>query len=153
PAGPEAIKAIALAKNNLLIAVAGGKVVTVHNAADGKELANVKTAGVRNLTFSPNSAILAAAGTDKSLLTWNTPFVAGQPLSPDFLKPVQSLSHDEAVTDIIFAADNATMFSSSADKTVRAWRLASPVPTKNFPHPANVDVVAFHPKEAQLATG
>jgi WD40 repeat protein len=155
PAGAEAVRAIAVSKNNQLIAVAtADQMIRVYNAADSKELGNVKASGqVRGLTFAPNNLVLAAGCADKSLHAWSAAFAPGQPLPPDFLKPIQSFTHDDAVTEIAFAADNATLFSGSLDKSVRAWKLASPTPTRNFPHPNIVDAVAFHPTLPQVATG
>src|SRR5262249_42106867 len=155
PAGSEAIRAIAVSKNNQLIAVATADQMTrIYNAADSKELGNVKATGqVRSLNFAPNNTVLAAGCADKSLHAWSVAFTPGQTLPADFLKPIQSFAHDDAVTEITFAADNATLFSSSLDKSVRAWKLASPAPTRNFPHPNIVDAVAFHPTLPQVASG
>ncbi len=88
---------------------------------------------------------------DKSLLTWDTTFA--QPLPTSFLSPIQAFTHGDAVTDALFAADNATIFSSSLDKKVQAWKLASPTPFKNFPHPNLVDSVAFNNTGTQVASG
>src|SRR5262249_18435905 len=100
--------------------------------------------------FTPNNAALAAC-TDKSVLTWNTVFTVNQPLPPDFLKPLQTFTH-EGATDTVFAADSATLFASSLDKSVKVFKVASDTPTKNFPHPAEVYSVAFHQSGTQLAT-
>src|SRR5262249_61963800 len=130
PPAPDTIKAIAVAKSNLLIAAAADDhVVRVYNFADGKELGSVKAGLVRALTFAPGNQALAACA-DKSLLSWNVPFTAGQPLSPDFLKPIQTFTHGGITTDVLFAADSATLYASSLDKSVQVWKLASPVPTR-----------------------
>lgn len=151
----ETIRAVAVSKNNILIAVAtADQVVRVVNFADGKELGSVKVSGpVRSLAFAPNNQILAAACEDKSLTAWNVTFTPGQPLPVDFLKPIQSFAHDGPVTDLVFSGDSATIYAGSVDKTVRAWRLGSPAPTRNFPHPNHVHAVAFHPTLPQVASG
>ena len=65
----------------------------------------------------------------------------------------QLQSFDVSATDVVFAADNATLFSTSQDKTLKAWRIATDTPTKNFPHPNIVDSVAFNPAGTLLASG
>ena len=149
----DSVKAITVAKANNLVAIGGAdKAVRVHNFADAKQIAAVKVSGtVQALAFSPNSQALAGSLFDKSLLTWDTTFA--QPLPPSFLSPIQAFSHGDAVTDVVFAADNATLFSSSLDKKVQAWKLASPAPVKNFPHPNLVDAVAFNKDGTQVASG
>jgi WD40 repeat protein len=149
------LKAIALAKNNLLLAAAGDdQTVRVYQFADAKELGAVKVGGeVRTLGFTPNSLALVAGVSDKTMLAWGTPFTAGQPLVPEFLKPVQTYAAPDAIQDLVLAADNATLFTAGLDNAVHVWKLASPVPTRNFPHPNNVDAVAFQPNGALLASG
>jgi WD40 repeat protein len=154
PVGMELPRALAVSKNNALLAVGTEQAVHLFNVADTKVLGAVKVPpGVRAIAFSPNNQALAAACADKSVLTWDITFTANQPLPPDFLKPIQGFAHTEGTTDIAFGLDNATIYSASLDKTVQAWRMASPAPTKNFPHPNNVDSVAFHPSGTTVATG
>lgn len=151
----EAVHAIAVSKNNLLVAAGGAdKSVRLYNFADGKELRSSATPGaVRSLAFSPNSATLAAGCADKTLATWNVTYAANQPLPDSFLKPLQVFAHDAAATDAVFAADNATLYSTSHDKTVKVWKVAADAPSKNFPHPNIVDSVAFNPTNTLVATG
>jgi WD40 repeat protein len=150
-----ALRAVAVSKNLALLATGGeDKTVRLYNFADGKEVKTVEApAPVRALTFSPNNVALAAACADRSLAVWATPYTPGQPLSPDFLKPMQSFAHGEGATDVAFAADNATLWSSGTDKSIQAWKVAADAPVKNFPHPNQVYCVAFHPKAAVLASG
>src|SRR5262249_13639074 len=51
------------------------------------------------------------------------------------------------------AADNATVYTGSLDKTVKVWKVASEGPTKNIPHPREVLTVVFNPQGTLLATG
>src|SRR6185503_21316438 len=78
---------------------------------------------------------------------------AGQPLPKDFLSPVQNFSTTDLLSDFTIAADNASIYSAGQDKAMHVWKLASPVPTRNFPHPNNVDAVAFQPNGTLLASG
>jgi WD40 repeat protein len=155
PPASDTIRAIAVAKNNLIMAAAtADQIVRIYNMADGKELGNVKATGkVKSLAFSPNNLALAAACEDKTLLTWNVSFTVNQPPPADFLKPIQSFAHEDAASDVVFAGDSATIYSSGLDKKVQAWKLASPAPSKSFQHPGIVHAVAFHPTLPQIASG
>ncbi len=147
--------AVALNKANTLLAAGGAdKRVRLYNLADGKEIKAVALGGaVKTLQFSPNNLALAAGSADKTLQVWSTPFTPGQPLSPDLLKPLQTFTHDGAVTDVAFAADNATLYASSLGNSVKAFRVAADAPTKSFGHPNQVYAVAFSPNGNLLATG
>ncbi len=154
PGATAPVKAIAPAKNGVLVAAAGGDQVRVYQFADAKEMGTVKAGGpVAGLAFSPNSQVLVGAAADRTLLAWGVLFTPGQPVPAEFLKPLQSFGAAEPIRELVFAADNATIFTAGLDKAVHAWKLASPVPTRNFPHPNNVDAVAFQPKGTLLASG
>jgi WD40 repeat protein len=146
---------VAASKNGVLVATGGADAtVRVYTYADGKLIGQFKAPGpVRGLAFSPNNQTLAAACADKSLMTWNVVYNPGQPEPAEFGRPQQTFAHDGAAHDLVFAADNATLYSAGADRTVKQWKVASEVPTKTFPHPREVDAVAFDPKGAVLATG
>jgi WD40 repeat protein len=149
------MQTVTVSKNGVLVATGGDdQTVRVYTFADGKLLAAIKAPGiVRGLSFSANNQTLAAACEDKSVQTWNVVFTPGQPVPAEFGKPVQTNAHAAAATSVVFAPDNVTIYSASADKTVKAWKFASEAPTKNFPHPNLVDAVAFNPAGTQLATG
>jgi len=150
-----ALNAVTVSKNGILVATGGADAtVRVYTFADAKLIGQFKATGpVRGLAFSPNNLTLAAACDDKSIATWNVVFTPGQPTPAEFGKPLQSYAHDGAVLDLVFAADSTAIYSACADKTVKQWKVASEVPTKNFPHPREVDAVAFDPKGTILATG
>jgi WD40 repeat protein len=153
--GAAALTAVAVAKNNALIASAGAdKVVHVFNVADGKEIKSVDApAVVRALAFSPNSGALAASCADGKVQVWHTVLAPGQPTPPEFLKPMQTFAHAQGAADVVFAADNQTLFSCGLDKNVQSWKLALDAPAKQFVHPQNVACVAFHPSGTKVATG
>jgi WD40 repeat protein len=149
------LKAVAVAKNGLLLAAAGAdRMVRIYQVADAKEIGAVTTGGeVRTLGFTPNNLALLAGVGDKTLRAWATPFAPGQPSPPEFMQPVQSYNAAEPIQELALAADNATVYSAGLDSAIHVWKLASPTPTRNFPHPNNVDSVAFQPKGALLASG
>ncbi len=149
-----AVKAVAISKNGLLLAAGGAdSVVRVYTFVDAKELGSVKLPGeARVLGFTPNNLALAAATAGKTMHSWATPFTAGTPLVKEFLEPVQSFTPQDVIADFAIAADNASIYSAGQDKAMHVYKLASPVPTRNFPHPNNVDAVAFQPKGTILAS-
>jgi WD40 repeat protein len=155
PGGDGACNAVTVNKNSQLVAVGGAdKTVRLYNLADAKPAGTLPTPGViRGLAFSPNNATLAAACEDKSILTWNVAFTPGQPMPPTFGKVLQTYAHAGPVTDVVFAADNVTLYTGSQDKTAKAWKIATDAPTKNLAHPNLVDAVAFNQAGTMLATG
>jgi WD40 repeat protein len=157
--GGKALHSLAVSKNNLLLAAGGAdRIVRVFTLADGKLLAEMKAPGVvRNVTFAPNSQTLAAACAPAEgegvLQTWNVVFTPGQPLPAEFGKAVQIYPNAGAVAEVVFDGKGGTFYSGSGDKAIQVWKFAGDTPTKNFPHPNIVDVVAFNPAGTQLATG
>lgn len=150
-----AVNAVTISKNATLVATGGAdKDVRLYTFADGKQIGVFKTnSDIRSLAFSPNNLTLAAGCGDKTLITWNVTFTPGQPVPGDFGKMVGTFTHDDAVTDVVFAPDNTSYYSSSLDKSIRAWRFASDAPTKTLAHPNLVDAVAFSLDNKSLATG
>ncbi len=71
----------------------------------------------------------------------------------DLIKPLQTYTHDAAADDVAFALDGNTLYSASADKTIKQWKVASDGSTKTFQHPNFVDALAFDNTGARLATG
>jgi WD40 repeat protein len=150
-----ALSAVAVAKNNVLVATGGAEgIVRLYNFADGKQIGSFKApAPVRGLAFSPNNQILLTACEDKTIIASNVIFNPGQPPPAEFGKEMQRYAHGAAAVDVAFTADNATFYSGSADKTAKAWKVASENPTKVLAHPNLVDAVAFNPAGTVLATG
>lgn len=144
----------ALAKNGLLVAAGSGQTVRISTLYNGKERAALKTpAPIRSLAFSPNNQMLAAACADGTILTWDVNYVRGQPQPANFGKVLRTFKHAAPATDLAWAADSGTLFSSSLDKTIKAWQLAGSGPGKNIGHPDLVHAVAFDPTGTRLATG
>src|SRR5262249_4299774 len=148
------LHAVAVSKDNVLVATGGKEgVVRIYTFADAKQIGSFHvTAPVHALAFSPNRQVLLTACKDKTIMASNVQFNPGQPLPPDFGKEIQRFAHAAAAADVVFAPDNSTFYSASADKTVKAWKVASETP-KNLGHPNLVDAVAFNPAGTVLATG
>jgi len=150
------VHAVAVSKSGIFVAAAGAdKKVRVYTFADGKQVGQPLAAPdvVRSLAYAPNNAFLAAACDKGPIGTWNVVFTPGQPLPAEFGKPLQTFSHAATAASILFAADSATFYTASHDKSLKAWRLASDQATKSIQHPNIVDSTAFDPSGNQLATG
>lgn len=149
------LRSVAVSKNALMVATAADdQFVRIYNFADAKELGFVKAdTKIRSVAFLPNNLALVAAGADKSIQAWATSFTAGQPVPAGFLAQVQKFTAPEPANDLAVAADSATFYTANANKMLYSWKLASPVPTRNFPHPNIVDAVAFQPQGNLVASG
>jgi WD40 repeat protein len=149
------VNAVAVSKNGVLAATGGAdKNIRVYTLADGKTIGTIPApAAIRGLSFSPNSLTLAATCDNGTVAVWNVAFVAGQPMLPEFGRPVQSFAHAMPATSVVFAGDNATIYSSSADKSAKVWKVPAAGATQSLAHPNLVDSLAFDPTGNRLATG
>jgi WD40 repeat protein len=150
------VAAVAVSKNNQLVAVAHGadQQVTLFNFGDGSVVGRFKSpAKVGELAFHPNNAVLVAALADTRAVAWGVAFEPGQPLPPEFGKPVQEFPHPSAVKSVAYSGDGGLLLTAAEDKLARAWKPASDQPTKTLQHPNLVDAVVFDKTGALLATG
>jgi WD40 repeat protein len=149
------LHAVAVSPNGILLATGGtDQTVRLYSLSNAKLLTSFKAPGpIRSLAFSPNNQSLAAACEDRMVQTWNVAYNPSQPPPADFGKPTQSFGHAGPVANVAFGADSVSLYSASADKTIKLWKLSSAGPVKSFGHPNLVDGVAFSPNGAQLATG
>jgi WD40 repeat protein len=150
-AGP--VYALALSKNGQVLAIAGAdKTVRLVTFNDGKEVGTITaSAPVRGLALTTDAKLLVGVADDQTVTAWGVAFQPGQPLPEDFGKVVQQFAHGDAALAAAFT-DKGELFTGSADKTVRQWRVAANVPTRNFQHPNLVDAVAWSPDGKLLAT-
>lgn len=148
------VRALAVARNGVLIAAGDDKAVRLYQYADGKLLGTAPvSATVEALSFTPNSQTVVASCGDKTIRAFNTLFTANQPLPKEFLQSVQTFEAAAPAVDLTVAPDNATLYSAGRDGALHAWKLASPNSTRFFQHPNNVDAVAFDPTGKLLASG
>jgi WD40 repeat protein len=145
--------AIALSRNAQVLATCGAdKAIRAYTFSDGKEVGKIATAApLRGLAFSADAKLLVGVGDDKSVTAWSIAFQPGQPIPDDFGKEVQRFAHADAVASAVFT-DKGELFTGSADKTVKQWKVAANAPTRNFAHPNLVDAVAWSPDGKMLAT-
>jgi WD40 repeat protein len=147
------VHAVAVSKNLQVLAAGGAdKVVRVYTFNDGKVIGSIPaSAPVRGLAFSSDGKMLIGVADDKTVTAWGVAFQPGQPLPEDFGKPVQQFTHADAALAATWT-EKGELYTASADKTVRQWRVASNAPTRTFQHPNLVDAVAWSPDGKFLAT-
>ena len=147
------VYALALSKNGQVLAAAGAdKTIRLVTFADGKEIGTIAaSAPVRGLALTADAKLLVGVADDKTVTAWGVGFQPGQPMPDDFGKVVQQFSHGDAALAAAFT-DKGELFTGSADKSVRQWKVAANVPTRNFQHPNLVDAVAWSPDGKLLAT-
>jgi hypothetical protein len=98
-----------------------------------------------SLRFSPDGAILAAAGEDWAIHLWDT---AGGKVRTTLT------GHENSVTSVAFSPDGRTLASASADRTVRLWDTAGGMLRAMLTgHADSVTSVAFSPDGRTLASG
>ncbi len=150
------VQAIAMSKNNQMVAVGGAdKTLRLYKFADAKEIKAVPTPGeILSLEFSPNSQGLVGTCKDKQVVAWDTNYPnVNQDVPEGLLEVLQTFQHEDLATAVVVANDNSHLYSSSLDKTVQVWKLASPNPIKSINHPQIVDAVAFSPDGKYFASG
>lgn len=151
--GKDPVHALALSKNAQILAATGAdKTVRVFTFNDGKEIGSIKVdAPIRGLALSADAKLLVGVGDDKTVTAWSVAFQPGQPMPEDFGKVVQQFAHADAAVAAAFT-DKGELFTGSTDKTIKQWKVAANVPTRNFQHPNLVDGIAWSPDGKLLAT-
>ncbi len=148
---------VAFSRNSTLVACGGSdNKVRLFNLADGKLLsAFTTTTAPRGLGFHPNNRSLVMAGADGSVVAWDVNFTPGQVLPAEFGKVMQTFTHAAGAFEVGFSTSttNAVFFTAGADKSIKAFKLASETAIRNISHPNTVNSVAYNKDGTVLATG
>src|SRR5688572_4663954 len=62
-------------------------------------------------------------------------------------------AHSAPLRQVAFSPDSQLLATSSADKTVKLWRISDRKLVRTLPHPAGITSIAFSPDGQWLVTG
>jgi WD40 repeat protein len=140
----EFVSALAVAPNHRYVA-AGGRSLHLWDARSGAEITESgRESSIHALAFSPDSRLLAAG------------LISGRINIHDATTGMLLFrldGHHDRVTKIIFNSDGSQLLSSSADRTVRRWRMDTHTGTMLVELADPVNSIALSPDEHRLATG
>jgi WD40 repeat protein len=148
---------VAFSRNSDLVACGGSdSKVRLFKIDDGKMLSVFTAPSVpRGLGFHPNNRSLVMAGADGAVVAWDIIHTPGQPLPVEFGKVQQTFAHAAGAFELAIPASttNAVFYSAGADKTIKAFKLASETAIRNIPHPNTVNSLAYDKEGTILVTG
>jgi WD40 repeat protein len=107
-----------------LVTASDDRALVAWSVQAGEKLSRLQSEGrVRDLAFSPDGAMLAAATVEGYVRLFAT---------EDWSPGARLDGHQGAVTSVAFTADSSTLLSSGDDGTIRAWTPLGPDDTPRF---------------------
>ncbi|GAC1470143.1 MAG: hypothetical protein NVSMB9_14940 [Isosphaeraceae bacterium] len=155
PDGPGgAILALAIRPGgDQLLAGAEDRTARVFNLSDGRTEAVLggHAGPVNSVAFSPDGRRMVTAGGEGGIKVWDTTDGRGV-IAFGHILPDQTVP--QAVQDVVFA-DNGTLVSASADKTLKTWSFEGSWSELRAlgPHSSRVLALDFNPDGTLLAAG
>ncbi len=146
----EAVFAVAFSPDNTLLAsAAADRSVKIWDVAKGVRLYTITdpTDAVMTLAFRPGTRELAAGGNDKRLRVWTIGESAATRVR-------NTLAHTGAILRIVYTADGTRMASSSSNREITIWNVATGAPVRTLPPQSDWSQgLAFSPDGRTLAVG
>ena len=144
---PERQRTVAWSPNGDTLAIAAGRVVSIHERSLGfAETMRLEghSADVTRVVISPDGKTLATASLDATARLWDA-------ATGTLLRTLTG--HTEAVRRVAFAPDGKTLATASNDKTVRLWNVATGETTRSYTaHQERVASLAFSPDGKLVAS-
>jgi RNA polymerase sigma factor (sigma-70 family) len=148
---------IALSPDGKLLAIqiytdnAKDKTIAIREFATGRLLrrfGDKKTSAP--LLFSPDGKVLAVKGSDGGVFSGQHDIELWDPASGHLLHTLKG--HKDRVWSITFSADGKTLISSSDDKTIRFWDVATGKESRQIAHENRIGIIALSPDDKLLAS-
>ena len=137
---PENVRALAGAKNGILLEYDLANLTLIDNFVNVNNLASISA-----VTYSPDSSLAVAGDLDAGLTSWDLSAGAIIRTYP---------GHDENVTAISFNDNGRTMFTSSWDNSIREWDVASGRVVQEFyGHSGGINALSLTGDNLQMVTG
>lgn len=121
---------LAYSPDGRTLAAAGVGGIDLFELATGQQCAHIGTSPEGVLVFSPTGRWLAWTSRNRKIAVWNVR--RGEQL-------VAFSGHDDAVTGLVFTADDRALISSSQDSTLLVWDIAGTASKKPRPKDGDLD--------------
>jgi WD40 repeat protein len=143
--GPGPWTTLVAAANGQLLCLAVDKQIKFYSSGDGKEVKTIALPSkITSMTLRGND--LLAGGEDGLISTLSINYAPGQPITDAFGKVVGSYKQLTSVTSLAATANSPIVYSTSADKSIAAWKSSGDGPSRNMTGHANlVDAVIYSP--------
>jgi WD40 repeat protein len=106
---------------------------------------------INSVSFSPDSKILASAGSDRIIKLWSlADATVTSPKSGTLIKTLTG--HQDAINSISFSPNGKMIASASKDKSVKLWNLDNSSFQNFYGHTGEVNHVRFSPDGKSLAS-
>lgn len=132
-----------------LVSGAADRTLKIWDPATGERLFTLgePADGINTVAIDPTGRYVAAGGLDKSIRIWELEARSGRLLRTQ-------IAHEDAILKLAWSPDGSTLVSSSADKTIKVFRVSDLADLRTIgPQPDWVYGLAFTPDGKKFAAG